>query len=202
MPKTYKISKEQSASIEDLRKTITDKRIDKRLHAVYLRGMGMKNPCIAVKLDTSAKVVILIPIRKLPKKWPKNRINATIFRPFLGTFLIGISISQWVSDYCNIGIESLLGGKYGGNRRNMTFAEEEIFLAGFKKMAETGKLVEVSEIKKAYEEKVGHKIGKGQIYRVLKRHKWRKVMPRSKHPNKASDEEIESSKKLTLFMKN
>ena len=31
---------------------------------------------------------------------------------------------------------------------------------------------------------------------VLERHGWRKVMPRSKHPQKASDEAIEASKKI------
>ena len=30
---------------------------------------------------------------------------------------------------------------------------------------------------------------------VQKRHNWRKVMPRSKHPQKADEEEIEASKK-------
>ncbi len=33
---------------------------------------------------------------------------------------------------------------------------------------------------------------------VLKRKGWRKVMPRSKHPKKASPEAIEASKKLKL----
>ncbi|MDE7249890.1 MAG: winged helix-turn-helix domain-containing protein, partial [Lachnospiraceae bacterium] len=33
------------------------------------------------------------------------------------------------------------------------------------------------------------------IYCVLKRHGWRKVMPRSRHPKKASEEVIETSKK-------
>ncbi|MCI8758540.1 MAG: winged helix-turn-helix domain-containing protein [Oscillospiraceae bacterium] len=37
-----------------------------------------------------------------------------------------------------------------------------------------------------------------QIYCVLHRHGWRKVMPRSKHPKKASEDEIAASKKLTL----
>lgn len=48
----------------------------------------------------------------------------------------------------------------------------------------------------AYEERVGHSIGSSQIYRVLERHGWRKVMPRSKHPKKASEEVIAISKKL------
>ena len=84
-----------------------------------------------------------------------------------------------------------------GNRRNMSYDEETAFLSEYKELAEQGRIIEVSEIKRAYEEKVGHRIGKDQIYRVLRRHGWRKVMPRSKHPNKASDEAIEASKKLT-----
>lgn len=43
-------------------------------------------------------------------------------------------------------------------------------------------------------DKVGHSIGNGQIYRALKRHNWRKVMPRSRHPKKASEEAINASK--------
>ncbi|MCL2501217.1 MAG: winged helix-turn-helix domain-containing protein [Defluviitaleaceae bacterium] len=52
-------------------------------------------------------------------------------------------------------------------------------------------------LKAAYQEKVGHRIGTAQIYYVLKRHDWRKVKPRSRHPKKASPEAIETSKKLT-----
>jgi len=77
----------------------------------------------------------------------------------------------------------------------MSHDEEAAFLDAYKKLAEQGQIIEVSEMKKAYEEKVGHRIGKDQIYRVLARHGWRKVMPRSKHPNKASEEVIEASKK-------
>ncbi|WP_414153386.1 winged helix-turn-helix domain-containing protein [Peptoniphilus sp.] len=40
------------------------------------------------------------------------------------------------------------------------------------------------------------------MYRVLKRHGFRKIMPRSKHPKKASKEVIETSKKLTAEQKN
>ncbi len=106
-------------------------------------------------------------------------------------------VSQLVSIYCNHGLSAVIENHYNGNRRNMSIDEEKAFLDEYKKQSEKGQIIEVSAIKKAYEEKVGHTIGKGQIYRVLKRHGWRKVMPRSKHPNKASDEAIEASKKLT-----
>ena len=162
MPKTYTISREEAIEIEDIRRTVSNKKINKRLHALQLRGKGMKNAAIAEKLDTSPKVV-----------------------------------SRWVSAFCNDGIEALMGGKHGGNHKNMSFDEESVFLSEYKELAEQGQIIEVSEMKRAYEEKVGHNIGKSQIYRVLARHGWRKVMPRSKHPNKASNKAIEASKKLT-----
>lgn len=107
-------------------------------------------------------------------------------------------VSKLVSIYCNQGLSAIIENHYAGNRRNMSFDEEKAFLSEYKNLAERGQIVEVSAIKKSYEEKVGHSIGKGQIYRVLKRHGWRKIMPRSKHPNKASDEACDASKKLTL----
>jgi len=107
-------------------------------------------------------------------------------------------ISELVSKYCNGGMDAIIENKYKGNRRNISFVEEEEFLSEYKELAEKGQIIDTIEIKRAYEEKVGHEIGSSQIYRVLKRHGWRKVMPRSKHPNKATEEEIDSSKKLTI----
>ena len=101
-----------------------------------------------------------------------------------------------VAKYCKEGLESIVESKYGGNRRNMSYAEEEALLEPFKKEAEAGHIITTAEIKAKYVEAVGHSIGNGQIYCVLKRHGWRKVMPRSRHPKKASDEAIEASKKL------
>ena len=111
------------------------------------------------------------------------------------------SVSEIVSKYCNKGIEAITGNHYGGNHRNMSFEEEAELLKPFRERAEKGEIVEVGEILKAYEEKLGRSMEKshGQIYTVLKRHNWRKVMPRSKHPNKASDEAIAASKKLKLL---
>ncbi len=106
-------------------------------------------------------------------------------------------ISQLMAKYRDGGIEAIAGNHYGGNRRNMSFEDEAALLEPFHQKAELGQIVEVSEIKAAYEKAVGHTIGGTQIYYVLRRHGWRKVMPRSKHPKKASDEAIDASKKLT-----
>jgi transposase len=106
-------------------------------------------------------------------------------------------ISELVSKYLKGGISAIVENHYPGNKRNMSYAEEAEFLSTYKARAEQGQMVTVTEIAQAYEERVGHSIGGSQIYYVLKRHGWRKIMPRSKHPNKPSDEVIEASKKLT-----
>ena len=94
-------------------------------------------------------------------------------------------VSRWICNYVKNGISAILKGNYGGNRRNLTKEQEEIFINSFKEKAAKGELVTVKEIKLAYCERIGHKCGNGQIYRVLKRQKWRKVVPRKEHPNKA-----------------
>ena len=103
-------------------------------------------------------------------------------------------VSQLVAKYRDHGLEAISGNHYGGNHRNMSFEEEAAILAPFKAKAEKGELVEISEIETAYQQAVGHSIGTSQIYYVLHRHGWRKVMPRSRHPKKASEEVIETSK--------
>ena len=95
-------------------------------------------------------------------------------------------VSRWICSYVKNGITAILKGNYGGNRRNLTKEEEKVFINTFKEKAEKGELVTVKEIKLAYCEKIGHRCGNGQIYRVLERQKWRKVVPRKEHPNKAS----------------
>jgi transposase len=107
-------------------------------------------------------------------------------------------VSRWVSQYMKGGIEALQPKKRGGNHRNMSIEAERELIARFEEQAKAGQVVEVSEIKRAYEGMLGRKISSGQIYYVLARHKWRKIKPRSQHPKKANPEAIEASKKLTV----
>ena len=74
----------------------------------------------------------------------------------------------------------------------MSEEEEAAILAPYQADAEKGKLVDLREISEAYQAAVEHTVSGGQIYRVLERHGWRKVMPRSQHPKKASEEVIET----------
>lgn len=105
--------------------------------------------------------------------------------------------------YKTNGITAITKSNYGGNHRNMSYEEESKLLKPFIEASEAGQIVEVSEILCAYEKKMGRTFEKdsSRIYRVLQRHEWRKVMPRSQHPNKASDEVIDTSKKLNLKSK-
>ena len=105
-------------------------------------------------------------------------------------------ISNLLRKYFEEGLQAVSEKHYAGNRRNMSIEEEAAFLEQYRQPGDEGHILDVAEIEAAYEEKVGHSIGSSQIYRVLHRHGWRKVMPRSKHPKKASEEVIETSKKL------
>ena len=106
-------------------------------------------------------------------------------------------ITVLVSRYKANGLSSITENHYHGNRRNLSYEEEEAVLEPFRQAAKSGKMVSVRDIEAAYREAVGHSIGTGQIYYVLHRHGWRKIMPRSRHPKKAGEEVIETSKKLT-----
>ena len=111
-----------------------------------------------------------------------------------------VSVTRLVAKYRDHGIEAIAGNHYGGNHRNMSVEEEAAILAPFKERAEKGELVEIREIEKAYQSAVNHPVSNAQIYRVLHRQGWRKVMPRSRHPQKVSEEEIVASKKLILIL--
>lgn len=105
-------------------------------------------------------------------------------------------ISKLAAKYREGGIEAIAGNHYGGNRRNMTYEEETEFLAQFINEADGGQIADVSAIKAAYDKKIGHKTGQGQIYNVLHRHGWSKKPPKSKHPQSAAPGAIEASKEL------
>ena len=107
------------------------------------------------------------------------------------------SVSQLCAAFKKDGAQEYARHKYGGNNQSVSVEEEAKIIAEFRGRAEKGEIVTAGAIKKAFDEKRGKDTGRGYIYMLLARHKWRMVMPRGKHPKKATDEEIESSKKLT-----
>jgi transposase len=113
-------------------------------------------------------------------------------------------VGRYVKEYLEGGLERLLAdGRKGGNHRNASDIEEREFIARFEEAAQKGQIVTVEEISKAYDKRFGKKHkSKSTVYYFLHKMGWRKIMPRSKHPKKASDEAIAASKKLTLASKN
>jgi transposase len=73
-------------------------------------------------------------------------------------------------------------GRGGRRHQNLTPEEEGRLLQGFLQRAEQGRLLEVSRVKQAYEQAVGHVVPKSTVYRMLARHGWRKLAPRPRHP--------------------
>ena len=105
------------------------------------------------------------------------------------------SVEHIIGIYFANGLEGLTAKKREGNRRNLSYTQEKEFLESFEEKAQSGHMLTVSEIKEEYCKHVEHKVADSTIYRMLARHGWRKIMPRSKHPKKASDQAIEAYKK-------
>jgi transposase len=83
------------------------------------------------------------------------------------------------------GIKALKPKPIGGRRReNMTLAQEKALLARFAKAAGTGEMLNIHDLKAAYEKAIGHETSNSTIYNLLARHGWRKLMPRPYHPQR------------------
>ena len=105
------------------------------------------------------------------------------------------TVQDMISIYHKQGLEPFLYRKRPGNHRKLSAEEEKELLSTFEADAKAGKMLIVADIHRAYEEKVGTRVTLKTVYNMLHRNGWRKIMPRSKHPNKASDEDIEAYKK-------
>ena len=113
--------------------------------------------------------------------------------------IVGFSkqyIIEIVAKYRKQGMDAVMEDKRTGNNRKLSFAEEAEFLDRFYDLAEAGQLVTINTIIEKFEELTGEPCADTTIYRMLKRHGWRKVSPRPAHPGKSSEEEIAASKKL------
>jgi len=113
----------------------------------------------------------------------------------LHTGLAEQSVHNLISRYNRLGPDAVGGpGKGGWRRSYLSWDEEALLLESFKQAALTGQIATVAEIKAALEKRIGHKIHKTTVYRLLKRQGWRKVMPRPFHVD-ADKEEQEAFKK-------
>jgi len=107
------------------------------------------------------------------------------------------TVHNLISQYNRQGPAALEGPGKGGRRRAyLTVAEEAEFLQSFRELAITGQVATTREIQRALEKKVGHPVDKSMVYKMLQRHGWRKVVPRTAHEK--SDPERQAAFKKTL----
>jgi transposase len=87
--------------------------------------------------------------------------------------------------YDHGGVKALRRKPSGGRKReNMTLAEEKALLTRFAKAAGAGELLNIHDLKAAYEKAIGHETSNSTVYNLLARHGWRKLMPRPFHPKR------------------
>jgi hypothetical protein len=82
------------------------------------------------------------------------------------------------------GEEALLGEQRGRARGNahLTLAQEKGILSSLLKQATRGKLLTIRDAHAAVCKKAGETVDLSTTYRMLKRHKWRKIVPLPTHP--------------------
>ncbi len=106
-------------------------------------------------------------------------------------------VHRVIASYNRLGVSAVeTAGKGGRRRQSMSLEKEQTLLAAFFIRAERGERATAGEIKRAFEAQVGHEVHKRTISRLLKRHGWRKPVPRPVHP-KASPEAQAQLKKTS-----
>jgi transposase len=101
--------------------------------------------------------------------------------------------------YDHGGIKALKPKPNGGRKHeNMTVAAEKALLARFAKTAGAGEMLNIHDLKAAYEKAIGHATSDSTVYNLLHRHGWRKLMPRPHHPKR--DLAVQNNFKKTAFL--
>jgi transposase len=114
----------------------------------------------------------------------------------MGVSLSTVNRAHMTYDYG--GIKALKPKPSGGRQReNMTVAEEKALLARFANAAGAGEMLNIHDLKRAYEQAIGHGTSNSTVYNLLDRHGWRKLMPRPFHPK--HDVDAQNAFKKTAF---
>jgi transposase len=111
-------------------------------------------------------------------------------------------VHQVIASYNCLGVAAVeTAGKGGRRRQYMTWEEEQAFLAPFFSRAERGEIATAGEIQRAFEARVGHEVNKSTVSRLLKRHRWRKPVPRPVHPQAKAEAQEEFKKTFRPALK-
>jgi transposase len=116
--------------------------------------------------------------------------------------MLGVSkqaIWLWIGQYNKEGPEGLWRQGRGGRRWSLLeLKEEQRVLERWAKRAQQGEVITARQLLPEVQKAVGQEVSLAYIYKLLKRHGWRKLGPRPRHV-KASRETQESFKKNFPF---
>jgi transposase len=101
------------------------------------------------------------------------------------------------ANYRKDGLSGLVDSRGGRYREYLSPNEELKVLKPFEEKGKSGALVVANEVQKTYEAKIGKKVAASTIYRLLYRHRFRKIVPYKRH-KKANIEVQQAFKKTSL----
>lgn len=105
------------------------------------------------------------------------------------------TVHNIISQYNRNGPKALeTPGRGGRKKAYLNLEEERELLKSFETKALTGQVATAKDIKKEIEKKVGHAVHKSTVYRMMRRHGWRKVVPRAAHVKKNAETQKEFKK--------
>ena len=154
-------------------------------------SIHMPRPCTDLPTRTEKRMRALL--RETDSIWEMRRIQCVLLRvseektaeqiaPVVG--LHPGSVWRIWSLYMKNGEAALLGEQRGRARGNahLTLAQEKGILSSLLKQATRGKLLTIRDVHAAVCRKAGEDVDMSTTYRMLKRHKWRKIVPLPTHP--------------------
>src|SRR6266498_1978240 len=157
------------------------------------------------KSDVRWLKTALLRWKKVPEK-QRERMKMVLLREYgltqpaiaeaMGSSLSTVNRAHMAYD--RGGLKALKSKPSGGRKReNMSLAEERALLARFAKAAGAGEMLNIHDLKAAYEKAIGHETSNSTVYNLLARHGWRKLMPRPFHPKR--DIAAQNAFKKTAF---
>lgn len=118
----------------------------------------------------------------------------------LNTGMAEQSVHNLIAAYNREGEKAVeVKGRGQRQKANLTIEEEKAFLRPFFEKAEKGQIATAGEIHEVLNEYLGQTVHESTVYRLLKRHNWRKIVPRPAHPK--TDKEKQEEFKKTLNQK-
>ena len=107
------------------------------------------------------------------------------------------TVHRVISRYNRLGPTVIEQSTKGGRHHEyLSLQQEQAFLQPFFARAQRGEIATAEQIHQAFEAHVQHSVHRNSIYRLLHRHGWRKLAPRSRHP-KANQQEQDAFQKKT-----